>query len=266
MARLAPPAPSRRSRCSAAVSSASSVLPRLASSSSANASSARCSASTSVARASLMRRSAGPRAASSASDFTCAGDSPASSRIAIAEHVADPAGHERDEPRQRLALRAQLEEGARRRWRGRAPTIASTSPQTWRSADSAAARLDLLDADRRALRRARARASRARAAAAAGGRRPARRAPAPPRPRAHARAGRPRRRPSAAAPRLERRLGGDVAAGGLDRRHELGRAPWRGLPRARRTRPSCLGGHAGQRRRQRRLDSRRPSSARRRRR
>ena len=71
--------------------------------------------------------------------MTCAGDSPASSRIAIAEHVAHAAGHQRDEPRQRLALRAQLEERARRLRRGRAPTSASTSAQTWRSAEAAAA-------------------------------------------------------------------------------------------------------------------------------
>ena len=124
------------------------------------------------------------------------------------------------------------------RWRGRAPTIASISAPDLAFGRRRRGALDLLDADRRPLRRARARASRARAAAAAGGRPPARRAPARPRRRAPPRAGPLLDDPARQLPRLERRLGGDVAAGLLHRRHEL----------RRHLRPTFLAGEEGDRR------------------
>ena len=89
---------------SAAVSSPSSLCPRLATSSSASASSARRSAAASVARASLMRRSAVQGPLQRVLDLR--------RRLARlqarrdGEDVAHAAGHERHEPRQRLALGA----------------------------------------------------------------------------------------------------------------------------------------------------------------
>ena len=102
------------------------------------------------------------------------------------EDVAHAARHEGHQPRQPLALGAQLEEGARRARRrrpragrpGPTPGARPTAPRRPRPRRRRCARPG----------RARARASRARAAGAAGGRRRGRSAPAPPRPRGRCRA------------------------------------------------------------------------------
>ena len=182
--------------------------PRLATSSSASASSARRSASASVARASLMRRSAAHGLIRSDS-LICAGDSPVSRRVAIASTS-----------RTRRAIRgtsraidSPCARSSRKRASRRLPspaTNASTRPQTWRSADCAA---PPRPPRRRAWRRARARsrASRARAAAAAGARRRRHQRLAPPPLQRHAEPLGLLDRPARQLPGLQRGLDGDVA-------------------------------------------------------
>ena len=196
--------------------------------------------------------------------LTCAARLAGCSASATATASRRPADHAVDQAGDALALLAQLEQQrdgglavAGHERVGERPDLALG--RAWRRTPR--------PRRRRCSRpgRARARASPARAAAAAGGRRPGRRAPS--RPRGPGRAERCRLlgQPLRQIPGLDVDLGGDLAAGRLDRRVRAWRAPCSGPPRGRRTRPSASPGRRPRAPRHRRR-RRPPSSARRRRR